>query len=364
MNQTIIGFIRKELKQALRDVRMRILMFGIPMLQMTVFGFALSSEVKNIKFKVVHKPGDVIAQRIEKRAYASNWFVPAKTKGNDPISWLKSASADAVLIVDRDKLSSQIADSSAKIQLLIDSTNAVKARQVEGYVRSVVDKVISEHSERKEAPFKFDTRILYNPTMESAIFLVPSVMCLILGVITVILTSMSISKEKESGTFEMLISTPVSNMEIIAGKMLPYILVGLLDLPLVFIVAKVLFGVPMYGHYWQLFLSALVFVCTTVGIGTLISTFSKNQQQAMMGGFMFLYPSILLSGIMFPIENIPAGFAAVAYLDPFMYFVKLFRNIMLKGGNMEVFLLNMLYLFIIGSVVITLAVSRFKQRLN
>ena len=365
MNQTIRGFIKKELIQALRDMRMRALIFAVPAIQMTLFGFALSTEVRNVRLSVISKPGDVLASRVAQRCFASGWFIPAKGV-EDPFEAVKSGRAEAVLIAKPKGFLHSFKRGEAEFQLLVDATNAVRARQVEAYVKAVVAAVAADA--RREAkppvPLALDVRILYNPTMESSIFLVPAVMCLILCVVTIILTAMSLTREREIGTFETLISAPVSNWEIIAGKTLPYILLGMVDVPIILAVAMTLFGVPMKGHYWQLFAAALVFVCTTVSVGTIISSLAKTQQQSMMGGFLFLFPAILLSGMMFPVENIPEGFRFFSYLNPLMYFVRLLRNIMLKGGEPSVFWRNIAAMAAISGTLVSIAVGRFRQRLN
>jgi ABC-2 type transport system permease protein len=160
------------------------------------------------------------------------------------------------------------------------------------------------------------------------------------------------------------VSAPLANAEILLGKTLPYIILGLVDTFLVVLAGYLIFGVPVRGQLWQLGLAALAFVVTTVSIGTYISTVSKNQQQAMLGGFIFLFPAILMSGVMYPVENMPSAVIAAAYLNPLMYFVRLFRNIMLKGGDTYVFWTNLGALCLMALFAAGLAYRRFRQTLN
>ena len=366
MNKTLLGFMRKEFLQTLRDVRMRGLIFVMPMLQMILFGLAISTEVKNVRLKTVYAPSDTIAERVEERCFASGWFIPANVTGDDMYGWIKSRQADAVLAVPEGGLTKAFHRGEGRMQLLVDATNAVRARGIESYMKSILAMVAAEENQRKNnvPAFSLDVRVLYNPSMESPIFMVPGVMCLILGILTVILTSMSMAREKEIGTFEMLVAAPIKNWEILAGKTIPYIILGMVDAFLVFFVAVFFFSVPMRGHIWQFFLAALVFVSTTVNIGMLISTFARNQQQAMMGGFLFVFPSVLLSGIMYPVDNMPAALKIIAYLDPLKYFVTLLRNIMLKGGDPEVLAFNIGVLALMATSCILLGFKRFKQTLN
>lgn len=361
---TLFGFIRKELIQALRDPRMRIVLFLLPMAQMIIFGLAISSDIKNVRLAAQFKPNDKLMQEVYDRAIASGWFIPASVNGADPYKWIQADQADAVLVSPSGTLTTSTERNKGQIQLLIDATNVIRAQGVESYVKSIVSEVSENYEDEHTPPLSMDVRILYNPSMESTVFMVPGVMSLILCVVTILLTSMSMAREKEMGTFETIISAPVSTGEVLLGKTIPYIALGMLDVPLIMGVAVFIFGVPMRGELWQLALASFVFICTTVAIGTLISTFSKNQQQAMMGGFIFLFVATLLSGIMFPLENMPLPMFALTYLNPLRFFVTLLRNIMLKGGNTEVVFLNIGILALMGALTIAIAFKRFKPNLN
>ncbi len=364
MNATVRGFVRKELAQALRDKRMRILIFGVPVIQMLLFGFALSTDVKNIRLAVEAKASDSLARDIRDTALASGWFVQAETYGNDPYLWVKRGEAEAVLVAPPGGMAEAAERGRGEVQLLVDAANSLRARQIEFYVRRVMSETALRRGVAQPRPaVNIQTRILYNPEMRSAIFQVPGVMCMIMCIITIILTAMSIAKEKESGTFETIISAPVSNWEILGGKTIPYVLLGLANVPIVLGTALLVFDVPMRGSYVHLFLTALLFVFTTVSIGTAISTFTRTQQQAMMASFMFLFPAVLLSGLMFPVENMPDWAKIAAYLDPLYYFINILRNILLKGGTPEVLLYNSAILALMGTAVFVLAVTRFKQKL-
>lgn len=366
MNSTLKAFIRKELTQTLRDTRMRALLLGAPIIQMTVFGLALSTEIRNIKLAVFSAPADAMSERLTEQFYASGWFKPVLfTPGEAPVELIASGRADAVLIPPAEGLARSVQRGDGKIQLLADASNATKARAVEAYAGSIVAAAAArEYPGGPVPPVKFDVRVLYNPAMESAMFLVPGVMGMLVCLITILLTAMSITREREMGTFETIVSAPLSNTEVLLGKTVPYIVLGLVDTGLVVLAGYLIFGVPVRGPLWQLALAALAFVINTVSIGTFISTISKNQQQAMLGGFMFLFPAILMSGVMYPVENMPPAIIAAAYLNPLMYFVKLFRNIMLKGGDPLVFWQNTGILLLMAAGTVTLAYKRFRQTLN
>ncbi|MFA6435114.1 MAG: ABC transporter permease [Elusimicrobiales bacterium] len=366
MNPTLKAFIRKELTQTLRDVRMRALLFGAPVIQMTVFGLALSTEIKNIKLAVFSRPGDAMFGRVTEGFYASGWFTrAAHAPGEDPFELIASGRADAALISPAEGLVRSAERGNGKMQLLVDASNATKARAVEAYAKSIVaDASEREYGARVLPALKFDVRVLYNPAMESSVFLVPGVMGMLVCLITIILTAMSLTREREMGTFETIVSAPLSNTEVLLGKTIPYLILGLADAALVVLAGYLIFGVPVRGPLWQLALASLAFVVNTVSIGTFISTVSKNQQQAMLGGFMFLFPAILMSGVMYPVENMPKAVIAAAYMDPLMYFVRLLRNIMLKGGDVHVFWTNLGALVLMAFFAAGLAYNRFRQTLN
>ncbi|OGR81353.1 MAG: multidrug ABC transporter permease [Elusimicrobia bacterium GWC2_64_44] len=365
MNPTLKAFIKKELIQTLRDVRMRVLLFGAPILQLTIFGLALSSEIKNVKLAVFSQPGDTAAVRLADDFYSSGWFKPAAfSPGEDPFELIGSGRADAVLLMPPGGLSRAAGRGEGKMQLLVDASNATKARVVEAYAKTITARAAAAYGAPAAQGLSFDVRVLYNPAMESALFLVPGVVGMLICLVTIILTAMSLTRERELGTFETIVSAPLSDGEILLGKTLPFVLLGLVVFSLVLTVAHLAFGVPVRGPLWQLFLAAFVFIITTVSVGTSISTLARNQQQAMLGGFMFLFPAILMSGIMYPVENMPPSIIAAAYLDPLMYFMRLLRSIMLKGGDPHVFWTNVGALALMAVVAAGVAYNRFRQTLN
>ncbi|MGZ3788940.1 MAG: ABC transporter permease [Bacteriovorax sp.] len=366
INKTIVGFIRKEFIQTLRDPRMRTLLFVAPIIQMTLFGVALSSDVKNIKLSYRPHPNDTVLEHIYQRAIKSGWFVPARVSTPDPFGQVQANEADAVLVPPPEGLTDSIARGNGQVQLLINASNVLRAQSIESYMSSIINSVIQRDfaQVKNAAPIWFDIRILYNPSIRTAVYMVPGVMSMLICLITILLTSMSLSKEKETGTFEMLVSSPVRTWEIILGKTLPYVVLGMSNVPLILGVAVFVFDVPMRGSIWILLLSAFIFVCTTVSIGILISILTKTQQQSMMAGFLFLFPAIQLSGLTFPIENMPIYMKFIAYLNPLTYFLELLRNIMLKGGDVRVILSHLGVLILMGAVLITISFKKFKNTLG
>jgi ABC-2 type transport system permease protein len=207
-------------------------------------------------------------------------------------------------------------------------------------------------------------RVLFNPSLDTSIFMVPGVMTMLMVLTTLVLTCIAIVREKELGTFEMLISAPVSKSEVIFGKTLPYVLIGMTNLPLILSVAVLVFHVPMRGSMAALIGATLAFVATTVAIGTLISTFCKNQQQSSMGTFLFMFPAIMFSGLMFPIENMPKSLRWLATIDPMAHYLSLLRNIMLKGGDPRTLASHITVLMALAAVSGVVSFRRFRTTLQ
>ncbi|MDD5305074.1 MAG: ABC transporter permease [Elusimicrobia bacterium] len=364
MNPTIIGFIRKELVQTLRDPRARGMLFIMPVVQLIIFGVALSSEIRNVRLAVAARPDDAFSRRLADRFYASGWFIPAAPGEGDPFDWVRSGRAEAVLVAPPEGAARAMARGQASYQLLVDSLNSVRARGVETYAQAVLNEHLrDERLSPDDPPFRFSTRVLYNPTGDTAIFMIPGTLCLMLCLTTIILTNLSMAGERERGTLETLLAAPIAPWEVLVGKTVPFVLLGMIDLPLVLIVASAL-GVPIRGPLWLISLSTLVFVCTTVSAGFLISSYAKDQQQAMLGGFLFIFPSIQLSGVIFPIENMPKWLSWIAWFNPLRYFVIVIRHLLLKGGDLGAVLPNLAAMAALGAVALYWAGRRFRQTLN
>lgn len=363
INPTVAGFVRKELSQALRDKRMRGMLFIMPVVQLLMFGFALSAEIRNIRLAVVASPSDAFTRGLAERLYASRWFTPVAADPGDPFDQLRSGRAEAVLVAPTGGGDKAYGRGHAEYQLLIDATNAQRARGVEQYAQAVLAEHLRARGDPGASAFSFSTRTLYNPENDTATYMVPGTLCLLLCLVTLTLTSMSMTRERESGTLETLLAAPVSPWEVLAGKTLPYALLGLLDVPLVLGVSWAM-GVPIRGPLWEIFLVAAVFVGTSVCLGFLISSYTRSAQQAQLGTFLILFPAIQLSGVVYPVENMPYAVKLVTYLDPIRYLVIMIRHLMLKGGDLGLLLPNLAALAAIGAVAAWWAGARFRQTLN
>ncbi|EKE01759.1 MAG: hypothetical protein ACD_21C00058G0005 [uncultured bacterium] len=362
------GFFRKEFMQALRDPRMKFILFIAPIIQIILFGVAISSDVKNIHLWAKPAPNDYILQHIYDHGIASGWFLPDTNRGRniEPFDLLRGGKIDAAMVAPPGGLTRSIGRGEGELQLLVDATNVIQAQSVELYIKNITNGVVAQDLKTKPPvqPVNFAIRVLFNPYLQTSDFMVPGVMCILMCIVSVVLTNMSIAREKETGTFEMLISAPISATEVILGKTVPYVIIAMVDVPLILATAVFLFGVPMRGSILVLMLASFAFVCATVAIGALISTFSKNQQQSMLGSLLFLFPAILLSGLMFPIENMPLLMKGLAYLDPLYHFLMLLRNIMLKGGEIHFITVHVGVLVLMAAFFIYISFKRFRTTLQ
>ncbi len=364
LNITLLGFFRKEIRQTLRDYRMRVVLFVAPIVQLTLFGVALSNEVRNVQIAAIYSPSDSITRQIYERSVASGWFIAAATTGTDLFQWIRSGEADVVLVAPAQGLRKDILRNKGEIQVLINSQNVIKARAIESYLQAISAEVLAATTNRGSASFPqitFETRTLYNPSLESSTYMVPGVMSMLVCMLTVLMTSMGVARERESGTFETLLAAPIHNWEIILGKTVPYMFLGLCQIPLILAIAVLLFSVPVRGPLIYILISSFFFIATTVSIGLMISTIAQNQQQAMLGGFLFLFPAILLSGAMFPIENMPLPMWCLAQINPLTHYIGLLRNVLLKGGNIKYFIVHSSALILLSISCVIIAFRRFRQ---
>lgn len=358
------AFIYKEILQILRDKRMRIVLFIAPLMQLMVFGIALSTETRNIKLAIftIHS-SSVGMWDLYNRALGTKWFIPAQVSGQEPFEWVQSGEADAVLVEPLGGLDRRNANGVGTVQLLINAQNSVRAQAIENYMKAISAQVFLDPKLNLKAGLSFDIRSLYNPTFETSMFMVPGVLSLLVCLVTILLTSMAVAREREVGTMETLIAAPLDGLDLLLGKTVPFIILGSIQTPLILSFAVFAFGLPIRGPLLMLAIASLLMIIATVSIGLLISTISKNQQQAMLGGFLYLFPSFLLSGLLFPIENMPLYIQPLAYVNPLTHYIDLLRNILLIGGELNYFIFHSFVLFVIGNILGYFAYRRFQKML-
>lgn len=374
--RTIYYIIVKELLQFKRDKRMVIVSFLAPVVQLLLLGYAATTDVKEIPMIVCDQDKSSTSRTFVERFVHSGYFVVKKvTESTAEIDRsLDDGEVWMALVIPpnfSDRLSSL---QPASVQLIADGSDANSANISIGYASRIISiyssSIIATIAKRLPGglhPVRInpEIRVWYNPELTSRNFMVPRVLAVVLMIVTMTLTSLGVVKEKESGTLEQLMVTPIKPYQLIVGKLLPFVMIGALDVGLVLVVAKFWFGVPLRGSVPLLLGLSGLFVLTTLGLGLFVSTISKTQQQAMMTAQFFFYmPFIFLSGFTFPINNMPPVIQAITYVIPLRYFIVIIRGIFLKGVGIAELWPDALALLAFGILILSLSVMRFRKRLG
>jgi ABC-2 type transport system permease protein len=371
--------IRKEFLQLRRDRKMLPIVLIAPVFQLILLGYAANLDVRSIPTALFDRDKTEASRELAAEFYAGGYFQRSATVSNpaEAEQLLLSDETDAVLSVPTGFEADLRAGRPVELQLLVDGTNSTVGTAAQNYSRAVVDRFARSRQRAQQAaggaqggsapgggpPIEVRSRVFYNPQLESRNFFVPGLLALLLMIITMLLSSLAIVKEKEIGTLEQLNVTPIRPRELIVGKLIPFIIIGFIDVLLVLLVSQVLFGVPFRGSLLLLLCAAALFLGTTLGLGLLISTVSSNQQQAMMTSVFFvMIPMLFLSGFAFPIESMPTVVQWVTYVLPLRYFFTIIRGVFLKGAGLAVLWDELLILLLFGVGILSLAAARFRKR--
>jgi ABC-2 type transport system permease protein len=363
--------VRKELIELRRDPRLFGLVIMAPIIQLTMLGYAATTDVRDVPMVVVDEDRSVESRDLVSRFDASQNFVviDALPSLAGVESYLDEGRAWMALAIPADYGAHVTRGEPVTVQVVADGTDASSTNVALGYAGTLIASYARERAAATgRAPatplVTAAVRVWYNPRLESRDFMIPGIVALLLLVITTNLSSMAIVREKELGTLEQLNVTPLARWELIVGKLLPYAFIGMIDVLLVVSVAVFWFEIPVRGSVALLLGMSLVYLLSTLGIGLFVSTISSTQQQAMMTTtFFLLLPMVFLSGFVFPIENMPAWIQPITYLIPLRYFLVIVRGIFMKGVGLETFWPDALALLTWGLAILTLATLRSSKRL-
>jgi ABC-2 type transport system permease protein len=365
--------VRKEFIQIRRDRRILPILVIMPVLQLVILGYAVSSDIKHLGTAVCDLDRTPQSRALIDRFATSGYFDIGYMVSDDrQIKPLVDAGKVRVGLVIPPRFAAKLArQETAVIQLLLDGTDSNTATVAQGYVTQVVNaeatRILVERLGPKAlAPtaVELTVRVWFNPDLKSVNFMVPGVVALILTIVTMTMTATAIVKEKERGTIEQLIVSPIRPVQLMLGKAIPFIIIAYADILLVVLVGLLWFRVPIAGSFSLLLLLSGLFIMTTLGLGLLISTVSQTQQQAMMLGFFANPPFMLLSGFIFPIASMPEPMQYLTYLIPLRYFLVIIRGIFLKGVGLDVLWPQALALAAFGVAVLGLSALRFQKRLG
>jgi len=365
--------IYKEFIHILRDPRTLAVMFLMPIMQLVLLGYAMTTDVDHIPTIVLDQDLTSQSRALIKAYQASNYFdinryAPAEEELRRLID---KGEYRAGLIIPSGYGSNLEAQQNAQVSFVIDGSDPTVARTAFAAAQTVAQSHSLELAGQRIGlsletlpGVQVHTRIWYNPEMKSVNFMIPGLLALILQFMTTLFTSLAIVREREQGTIEQLMVTPITPPELILGKIVPYVAIAFFDLAEVLIVGVFWFGVPIHGSVTLLLAISTLFLLTTLGLGILISTIARTQQEAMYLSFFTLLPSIFLSGFLFPVEAMPTALQAVSYLIPLRYMSTVASGIILKGVGLRVLAREVMAIAAFGIVIVALAARRFRKRLE
>ena len=381
--ERIWEMIRKELKQSLREPKMRATLFAPPLIQLLVFGYAVSLDVDYAKIAWMDLDRSTESRELREQFTSTGRFEIVRWLENetDTQDTLDHSEVMAVVRILPGFAADLARGREVAVQVLVDGSNSNTANIVATQASTVIRQFAQTHLEELgrqklvgravdrplRAPLPTLTvapRVWFNPDLKSRNYFVPGVIVNIIMLVTLSLTSMAIVREKEIGTMEQLMVTPLRPMELILGKTLPFAAIGLVQLFVITAVAMLLFDVPLRGNPLLLVLASICFLGCSLGAGLFISTISNTQQQAMMTTFFFFQPAFMLSGFSFPIRNMPEVVQWITYVNPMRYFMEVVRGIFLKGVGLEVLWPQILALAVLGVSILTASALRFHKRLD
>lgn len=372
MFERIKYMLIKEFIQIYRDPKIRAIIFVIPIIQTLVFGYAVTTDVKHVATAVYDLDQSVMSRDVVAALTHSGYFdvVSYLDSPNQIIQTLDRGEALIVLYFRRGFEEKIKANQPAPLQVLLDGTDANTANIAYSYVTQMIrtfsNQIVVEklppHFQR--AGIELESRAWFNSNLESRNFYIPGVVASLITLMTLTLTSMAIVREKEVGTIEQMMVSPVTPLEFILGKTIPFTIIGFIDVMAILIVAVYWFEVPIRGSVSLLFLGVGLYLLTTLGIGLFISTISQTQQQAMMSALLFYMPAVLLSGFIYPIANMPVFIQWMTYFNPLKYFLIMIRGIFLKGIGIEILWPQFLILGLMGGSIIWISSKRVLKTLT
>lgn len=363
----VLTFSKKEFYHILHDPKTLIIIFVLPLLQLIMFGYALNMEIQNVPLAVVDLEKSPRARQIIQQFEGSRFFTVFHYSGDiSRIDELfKERRARVALVIPHDLSRRMQRTSRIPLQFIIDASDANAATLIRNYSNQVINDFNLAHNPGLKSVFTVRSRILYNPDMQSTYFFVPGLVALLLIMLSALLTSISITREKESGTLEQVLVSPVRPAQIIIGKVLPYVLLGLIIGTVIIVLGIVLFSVPFRGSILLLFLLTLLYIITALSMGILISTVANTQQVAMMiAQLATMLPTLFLSGFIFPIPSMPRILQYLSYLVPARYYLLIVRGIILKGSAISQLWLPSSALLVMSLFLLMVSVRKFKITLE
>lgn len=364
MRHNFISFVKKESLHILRDKRTMLIVMLIPVVLMILFGFAISTEVNNVNVAVVApNRTDSVSDAVDRLAHNDYFTFKGYIAADDIDTRLRRGDVGAVVLFDSDydRLAADLAagiESRPAIQLIVDASNVNTASSATAYLQSILLGTATAQS-------MFETRMLFNPQMKSAYNFVPGIMGLIFILVCAMMTSVSIVREKEMGSMEVLLVSPVRPVKIILAKMIPYFAISCIVLIMILLLARYLLDVPMSGGVWGIFSLSLLYLLLSLSLGLLVSTIARTQMAALLvSAMVMMMPILMLSGMLFPIENLPKFFQVVSNIVPARWYIDAVRKMMIQGMPIVAVWKNCVILFSMTVVLLGVSLKKFNDKLE
>ncbi|HKI95875.1 MAG TPA: ABC transporter permease [Gemmatimonadales bacterium] len=359
--------VKKELRQLFRDVRTRGLIFVSPIIQLVLFGYAVNTDIRNTTMVVVDHDQTAEARALVDAFTASGYFrvVERSVRPAALVAALDRGDAEVGLEIPVHFARDLAADGPAHVQLIVDGTNSNTGTVALGYATRIMQRYAAEHTPgRTAAGVDLRVRAWYNPNLESRVYNVPGVIGVLVLLMCLLLTALAVVRERELGTLDQLMVSPLTPAELMLGKTLPVAMIGLIDMATITVVAILWFHIPFRGSVLVLLPAALMYIVAGLSVGLFISTISKTQQEAFMTMFLFLLPSIILSGFFYPIRSMPAFFRTITIANPVRHFLEVVRAVFLKGAGFEALWHQFVLLAVLASLMLGVAIWRFPKTIG
>jgi ABC-2 type transport system permease protein len=365
-----LGFVKKEFLHIFRDYRTLFILFGIPAAQILIFGFAVSTDIKDAGIAVLDLSHDEITQKLTDKMMSSDFFRRTETllRYEDIDKVFRKGHTKAVIIFEEGFGKKYVSEGKAALSIIADGSEPNTATLVTNYAMAIVNNFTAESAglvKGNTPGIQAEVKMLYNPELKSHFMFVPGVITLILILICALMTSVTITREKEFGTMEVLLVSPLRPIQIILGKVMPYFILSIVNVLLILALSWIVFGLPVKGSIILLLAESMLYILMSLSLGILISTISSNMQQAIFISLIgLMLPTVLLSGFIFPVENMPKIYDYVSSVLPPRYFIVIIKSIMIKGTGLLYVWKETLILIVMTLVFIGLSVRKFKIRLE
>ena len=364
-----IGFVKKEFYHIFRDKRSMFILFGMPIAQILLFGFAITNEINNVEIGILDKSKDHETQTLINKINASEYFTIENVveNENEIEAVFKKGEVKAFLVFEEGFAENLQALHLGKIQVITDATEPNTANTIVNYIQSITQHYQQElnSSSNPGVEINVQTRMFYNAELKSVFNFVPGVMTVILMLVSAMMTSISITREKEIGTMEILLVSPLKPVQVVVGKVFPYVFLSIINALVILILGVTVFGMPIEGSLILLAFETVLFIITALSLGIFISTIAKTQQAAMMISLMgLMLPVILLSEFIFPISSMPPLLQYISNLIPARWFIVILKGIMLKGVGITYLWKETLILIVMAVFLIALSIKKYKIRLE